>query len=556
MRYLVVSLIILSVFLRIWQFSSIPVSLSWDEVSMLADAKAALSTGRDMHGNSIWQAIYPSWGDYKLPLYPILVIFSAKIVGISEIAVRLPSLIAGLFQLYLIFALSKVLFPKKKAIWWLSVVVLGFSPWSIVFARTGFEANLGQVLLSISIYFALASKNYKRKKLILLLASVVFGALSVYSYYSVRFVWPIVFASAVLLNQSFKKFNFVSLKNFIKITAPSLVLFSILILPILNSPHYQASQQFRLSTPSILNIQEFNEHSIELKNIEGGSIVGKISYHPRILQLKQFVTNYGKNLDPAFIFVHSDQNLRHTTARHGLFLLSFAPFLIIGVLAGISKYSRSSILLIIWWLVALIPASVSYEVPHALRSLNALVPISLLIAVGMFEAYKWTKQQKKLLASCLILLWSVFSLFNLLDFSSDYFFSYPNRSAAAWSDGYKQLVATTMNLENEYADIGNIYVDRSDGRIHLWFMAYGTTAGEDFEKLESDQFLFNSMGKIKFTSSPDLDDLSGHAIMVYPEGRVLELASRYNLQIIDTRAVKDVNGKSIAIVAVIKGNDE
>lgn len=523
---------------------------------MLVDAKAAIETGRDMHGNSIWQAIYPSWGDYKLPLYPLLVIFSAKIIGVNEVAVRLPSLIAGLLHLYLIFNLAKVLFPKKRSIWWLSAIVLGLSPWSILFARTGFEANLGQFLLTASTYFALVTSKNPRKKLFFYLISVLLGAAAVYSYYSVRFVWPIVFTAVIFLSQLSKTFSISNIKHISQIIVPSLALFGLLMLPILYSPHYQASQQFRLSTPSVLNIQEFNEKSIQLKNLDNQALLGRIYYHPRFLQLKQFVSNYGKNLDPNFLFIHSDQNLRHTTARHGLFLLAFAPFLIIGVIGGVSKYSKSSILLIIWWMTALIPASVSYELPHALRSLNALTPITILLAVGMFEAYRWMVKQKKQIATSIIMFWTVLLMINLLDFSSDYFFSYPQRSASAWSDGHKQLVVETWTLLNENPDIENVFVDRSDGRIHLWFMAFGPTPGRNFETLETDQYLFRSIDKIEFTPAPDLDKLSGRAILVYPENMISEFTNKYNLKIIDSRYASAVDGTIIAKVTVVESSDE
>src|SRR3972149_8796774 len=85
----------LAVLLRFYQLGAVPVSLYWDETAMLVDARSVAATGRDMYGNSWLQAIYPSYGDYKLPVYIWLASLSVKVFGASEWALRLPSATAG-----------------------------------------------------------------------------------------------------------------------------------------------------------------------------------------------------------------------------------------------------------------------------------------------------------------------------------------------------------------------------------------------------------------------------------------------------------------------------
>jgi hypothetical protein len=58
-------------FIRAWQLGSIPVSLYWDEVAMLADARVVAETGKDIHGLPTTHFIFPSYGDYKLPPQPV-----------------------------------------------------------------------------------------------------------------------------------------------------------------------------------------------------------------------------------------------------------------------------------------------------------------------------------------------------------------------------------------------------------------------------------------------------------------------------------------------------
>ena len=59
--WIIFSIIILvAVFLRFYQLGEIPVSLYWDEVAMLVDAKSVAATGMDMHGRAWYQVMYPS----------------------------------------------------------------------------------------------------------------------------------------------------------------------------------------------------------------------------------------------------------------------------------------------------------------------------------------------------------------------------------------------------------------------------------------------------------------------------------------------------------------
>src|SRR5438445_8980066 len=63
---------------------------------MIVDVKSVLQTGKDIFGRPWFEVIYPSYGDFKLPVYIWLATFSAKIFGLSQWSFRLPSELAGI----------------------------------------------------------------------------------------------------------------------------------------------------------------------------------------------------------------------------------------------------------------------------------------------------------------------------------------------------------------------------------------------------------------------------------------------------------------------------
>ena len=103
--FLWVLILSVAVFLRLYQLGQIPVSLYWDEVAMLVDAQSVAATLMDMHSRAWFQLIYPSYGDYKLPVYIYATVFSEAVFGLNSFAVRLPSILAGIATIFFTYLL-------------------------------------------------------------------------------------------------------------------------------------------------------------------------------------------------------------------------------------------------------------------------------------------------------------------------------------------------------------------------------------------------------------------------------------------------------------------
>lgn len=190
--------LLLAVVLRCTQLGQVPTGLYWDEVAMLVDAKSVAETGRDMHGRVWYQVMYPSYGDYKLPVYIWLASLTVKVFGVSAWALRIPSAIAGILTVVATgwcASLAWSITEKKRSAAWAGTIglatmaVVAVSPWSVMFSRTAFEGHVGQLLLTLSVIVQLLSLRWRWLRFV----SPMIGALATYTYFSVRFVWPVVF---------------------------------------------------------------------------------------------------------------------------------------------------------------------------------------------------------------------------------------------------------------------------------------------------------------------------------------------------------------------------
>ncbi|MBT4652017.1 MAG: hypothetical protein HN981_00640 [Candidatus Pacebacteria bacterium] len=499
--FLSILIVSVAVFLRFFRLGEVPVSLYWDEIAMLVDARSVAETALDMHGNSMWQAIFPSYGDYKLPVYIWFASLSVKLFGASEWSLRLPSAIAGVSTVIMGFLLAKELFnssfinlnlglkkseTKKTAnlqkIFFALLVagVIAISPWSVMFSRTAFEGHLAQFFVSLSVLFILKQKKHWSWGLL----ATFFGSLATYTYFSVRFLWPVLFVMTTLLFvwQNRKESIF---KKIILLLILPLSLYFISLQPMLKSPLYAASNQFRLSTVSILNMENWPVVANKYKLQAGNNLLDKVTYHPYVLMGRELVKNYSDNMSFDFLFFSGDDNLRHGTGNHGLFLWIFIPSFIYGWYTLFQKHWKQGLLLLVWWIFALLPASVPETTPHALRSLNALMPLSLLIGWGSYRLFfdlnkinifkkkingKLNKLYLIFLAGIIIVIGAV-----VYDFSFYLFNKCPATSASSWQDGYKE-VASIIWQEKEGRD--TVFVQPFDSRFHLWVMGYQMPVSE------------------------------------------------------------------------------
>lgn len=539
-------ILLIGAWLRLHKFNHVPENLYVDEVAMYIDAVSVAQSGKDFHGNDWWQVIYPSYGDYKQSVYIWLASAVVALVGPHSWIVRFPSLVAGLATIVIAAVIAVELFAaEKKEKLWIGVAtaaIVAFSPWSIHFSRVGFEAHLGQLLLASSLLCYI--KGFKSKWW--LVPAIVLATLSTYSYYSVRFVVPVLFVAYFLLKVvSEKKLSFkvISKKSMVLLFLP-LIVYGASLYPLLHSTYYQKAQEFRLSTPSIITTDQHVIQSNIYRQQTGDIVVDRLFFHRYLLLARELLANYSDNLSLNFLFLTGDPNLRHGTGTHGIFLLPSLIFLLIGLYSLAKNQKKALFFLLIWWVVALLPASVPEETPHALRSLNGYVAVSAIIGYGAWYFFQldlakilgWASFSGMTIKSLLVIAYLLF----LVQYLQYYFGIYPKLSKDAWFSSVQETAA----VATAYADNKPIYAVRSGDKFFLWLIANSSYLGKQFAFDSNQGYLLTATDQ--FVTDTSLDSLpdSNFVLVLFGDTDADFINTAFSERIIASQKVDDLSGNS------------
>jgi 4-amino-4-deoxy-L-arabinose transferase-like glycosyltransferase len=177
--FLLLVILILAGFFRLWQLSSIPPGLYPDEAINGNDALKTLE-------NNQFKVFYPE-NNGREGLFIWLIAFSFKLFGPSAWSLRLTSAILGILTVLGLYLLAKELFNRKIGL--LAAFFLAVSFWHVNFSRIGFRAILVPFLMTFSFYFLF--KAFRKNSLVDFIWSGIFFGFGFYTY--------IAFRTAVLL---------------------------------------------------------------------------------------------------------------------------------------------------------------------------------------------------------------------------------------------------------------------------------------------------------------------------------------------------------------------
>jgi len=548
-KYIIVTVILLiGLILRMWQLGSVPLSPDWDEAALGYDAYSIMHTGRDEFG-AFMPAVLRSFDDYKPALYAYLAIPSVSIFGLTTFAVRFPSVIFGLIGILAAYFLVKELFgideSKQKRNYGeilalTAAFLFAISPWSIQFSRTAFETNVG---LTDNILLALFFLKGLKRPWMLLLAAL-FAGLNLSVYQSERVFTPLLVLAMVII---YKKELFAVSKKYL---VWSVIVGIIAVLPMLSfiatTPdslqRIQGTSLFSQQTPALQNTPA--RLAFDKNNDD---VIGQLIDNRRIVYIKEVAASYLAHFDPNWLFIEGD-NPRHHAPGMGLLYLVDLPFLFIGIyLLCFKKFEKKSKYLIFSWLLfAPVPAAVTFEVPHAVRTMNMLFPLLILMSFGYVAAFLFVKKYLTMGSKYKILGWGiyivlfVFAVFNFSYYLNQYFVQQNYFNAYDWQYGYAQAIPQIKNIQGNYDTIvvsNKTPLDESY-MFFLFYLKYPpqqyqslvlqgknlTTSSHQFDKYEFRAFDWNTEKIKKNTlfvgSASDFPgNITALKTIYYPDGK-------------------------------------
>lgn len=535
-KIIIICIVLLGLYLRVFNLSNNPPSLNWDEASLGYNAYSILNSGKDEYGEIFPIARFIAFGDYKPPGYIYATVIPIAVLGLNEYAIRIPSLVAGLILMVTAYLISKELFGKTR-IAALSMFLMAISPWGIHFSRGAFEANLAASLNALAVYCFLKI----RKSSFFLMSSIILFVLSFYTFNANRIIAPVFLLTLCILYRKevlsqWKWLIFGSLLAIVML-APSM--------------HYLTDREskVRFQEVSIFNNLNTVVKANNRINVEGGNLIAKIMHNRRVLYSLDFLKHYTDNLNFRFLFTHGDGNPRLSVTGLGLLYPLELPFIFIGLLWLIKNKKRQLTVLSVWVIIALIPAGTAKETPHALRIISVLPVFQIIGAMGIGVVFKWvkTKYPNWIYVLCATMLSAVIASF-IMYFLHIYMVHYPIKWAGQWQYGYKQMVKFVNENKQKY---NKIYVTEDYGRPYIYFALYTPYNTNEFlkaKKAQRDWFGFwnvDSLDNIYF-GIPESGNIEKNTLIVESKDHDLPANTRI------LNEIREPNGTVVFRIAEIK----
>jgi 4-amino-4-deoxy-L-arabinose transferase-like glycosyltransferase len=492
---LIILILILALFLRFYKLGSFP-ALNADEAAIGYNAFSLLETGMDEHGNP-WPIHFQSFNDFKPGLYFYMVMPFVKLLGLTELAVRIPNALLSSLTVLYIFGLTKIFFRENKnRVAELSALFLAISPWHIHFSRGGWEVGVSTFFITAGIYHLLNNFEYKKSRDLFL--SVFFFVCSLYAYHAARVIAPILFFSVALLYKS------VILRN-LKIFVFAAFFGILLLMPLAKDLMTgevlsRAAGVGLFADPGPINRinEQRGEHTIIT------SLTAKVLHNRPINYGLSFLANWASHYYGEFLFLTGDSIERNKVPETGQMYLFDIIFLAIGF-AGLLKTrpDKRSYIILIWLVLAPLAAALTFQAPHALRAQNMAVPLVILSALGLTTLLSILKDFEKgryLKAAVAVL--TILILWNFSRYQHMYWKHMQQTFPFSSQYGVKELV---QYIEDEGQKYETVVVTEKYDQPYILFLFYLKYPPKDFQFRHSltsrDIYGFSTVrefGKYKF----------------------------------------------------------
>jgi hypothetical protein len=299
----------------------------------------------------------------------------------------------------------------------------------------------------------------------------------------------------------------------------AVVLWLALLTPLFTADFAAESNRFRLSTPSILNDETLLHRVNQSRLLSGNSFISRIIFSGRLEQAKQLWQHGLSFTAVEYLFMQGDNYLRHGIGSTGLFWWWMGPLMAIGFIGLWRRSPVLSSILLVWWAFGVLPAAVPNDVPHSLRSLNALPPQFIWMAFGSVIILEWL--QRRFSAWQAVVNW-IFSLglasFILL---SAILWSaqqplYAQKSASDWQEGYIPLAQYLGSVQSEY---DKILVEAFDARFFVYYQPFSGLSWSQILQMPTESFARNEFGSVQLEVSDPISLAQSGDLVILQAGR-------------------------------------
>ncbi|MBI4099905.1 glycosyltransferase family 39 protein [Candidatus Microgenomates bacterium] len=484
--------------LRFRDITTNPPNINTDEAAIGYNAYSLLKTGRDEYGQP-WPLAFRSFDDYKPPLYIYLTVPSVAAFGLNEFSVRFPSAFLGTVAIIVTFFLTKKLLGNQVTALFASFL-LATSPWHLQFTRTAYETGSNAFFTSLGLLLFLKGLE---KKWYWLLAGIVFG-LQTHLYQASKIFVPLLLLCLFVIYLPRLRAKILSLFLF---GAPFLAIF----LPVVFLATTTAGV-LRFQGTSIFQDPKSHDRQLAIVTTDWLANDNKSVrlFHPESLTYYQdILTGYLSHFRPDFLLTSRDSSKITYVPEVGLMFLWEFPFLLAGLYYLFHRRDKTATALLVgWFLISPIPASVTTGLPNSVRTAIFLPVIQIITAYGLINLFP--KLWRPLKISIVL-----FALYSLAFYGHMLFVHAPISASSSWYSGYKKIVLDSIALSSRYEkvivttlldqpQIFYLFYLQTDPKTYQ--MAGGTVGGGFGEQGNhiANKYYFHSINWFELENEPNL----------------------------------------------------
>lgn len=463
--FILFAIFAVALLLRVYRLGEFPVGFHQDEASLGYNGYSLMLTGKDDNGNK-FPLYVDMFGDNRPSGYHYLTIIPIKMFGLNEFATRFPGALFGSLTVFAMFFLVVTIF-KSKSLGLISAFLLAIAPWHFVLSRASAEAIVA--LFFILLGFSLIIYSLQNQKLLFLFSGTLLVSFSFFFYHTPRIFVPLLFLSLLLfLFSTLRKYTSNRYKIFLigSFLFLSVMVFILVFFVKGGTGRYSQVNIFNFPETKLVIAEQIQENGIAGTN----NLVTRLFHNKAVNYSFTFVSNYSEYFSGSFLFVKGGLPIWYNVPRMGLIYLVSLPFVVWGVILLAVNKNKIYKIPLIWLLVAPITAAITTDdVPNINRTVVMFPMIEIIAAYGFLNFINKIRLRLK---PIVILLTSIFLLYNFLYFLEQYFIHAPIHRNWYRNEGFGEMVKT---VKNSYSNVDRIIVTKSLGGIYpliLFYMNY------------------------------------------------------------------------------------
>lgn len=464
---LLVAIIVLASFLRLWNLSGIPVSLFGDELDVGYHAYSVLKTGKDYSGNFL-PLHMQSLAEWRTPLYLYSAVPTVALFGISPLGVRLPAALFGILGVYGIYLLVGQI-TKREDVSLFSSLILAISPWHLQYSRAAFEVTMLLAFFIFGVYFFL--RGLKEGKYMWIAATLIVLTPLIYS--TAKLFAPMLL---VFLFVAYRKEIFKLKRKYLRKAVIAGLAFGLLTsYAVLFSGGGQRFGYIGIfSDPTVepeVGVARLRDARMRGEMGEGlqPTFIDRAFHNKFATWINTFSDNYVDAFSTEFLFTKGDRLPRHSLEGMGQFYTVEVAAFFLGVILFFSGFKgrKERNLVGFWLLASVVPSALTRGGgAHATRLIIMLPPMVFLISYGVLQGARLFKKRFRrfVIAGYLGLI-----ALSFLFYLHQYRYHYPWDSERWWHAGWEEAIGYIKENEDKY---DRVFLTMADEPAWVFFAAW------------------------------------------------------------------------------------